>query len=88
MSLVLSNSQPAGINVLTGFDGKIVTIGAYDISIEDFLIVAKYVLTNTDLNPDDPRLQFVECVKAMIEIDGYNKGGKRLESPLSSVKST
>lgn len=89
MSLSLNlGTKPAGLEVkMFGFGsmGNTVHLGDYEISLEDFLITAKYVLTNTDLDPNDPRLQFMKCVQSMKEVDGYNLNGKRLESSLPAV---
>jgi hypothetical protein len=82
MSLTLDlGTKPAGLAIKTyGFGpmGQTVYLGDYEISLKDFLIATEYVLTNTDLDPDDPRLEFVKAVGSMQETDGYNKGGKRL----------
>ncbi|MDP2629674.1 MAG: hypothetical protein Q8P45_03180 [Candidatus Harrisonbacteria bacterium] len=90
MSLILDmGTQPAGLAIKTfgigGSMGKTVYLGDYQISLEDFLGAAKYVLTNTDLEPNDPRLQFVKCVQAIEQTDGYNPGRKRLESSEPAV---
>ncbi len=57
-----------------------VRLGWYDISMKDFLFVVEHLLTDTDLEPNDPRLQFVECVKSMKKIQGRYVGGKRLKA--------
>lgn len=93
LSLVMG-TKPVGLVVKT-YDGfgsteTIVYLGDYEISLIDFLVMATYVLTNTDLRPDDPRLQFVKCVKSMKEVDGYNPMilyGKRLESDIPPIPS-
>lgn len=85
MSLFLDlGTKPAGLKVKT--EGTIrsmvntVFLGDYKISLEDFLVAAAYVLTNTDLEPNDSRLQFVQYVRSMRIIEGYNRGKKRLEA--------
>ena len=89
MSLVLEmGTRPTGLGVKTfGLDsmGNTVHLGDYEITIEDFLVAAEYVLTNTDLDPNDPRLQFVKCVQSMKEVGGYNPGRKRLEASEPAV---
>ena len=89
MSLILEmGTKPAGLEVKTfgfGSMGNTVHIGDYEISIEDFLVTAEYVLTNTDLDPNDPRLQFVKCVQSMKQVDGYNPRQKRLEASEPAV---
>ena len=80
ISLDRRPTDPIGINVKT-YVGDVVHLGRYDISLEDFLIAANYVLTNTDLiGENDPRLAFIERVKGMRIVDGFNEGGRRLES--------
>ena len=78
MSLSLDlGTKPDGLEIKTyGFDGmrNVVHIGSYEISIIDFLYAAHYVLTNTALEPNDPRLQFVKCVKSMEEVDKERLG--------------
>ena len=84
MSLSLNlGTKPDGLVVITplpSLSGQVVWIGEYQISLKDFLLMAEYVLTNTDLEADDLRLPFVECVKSMHVVQGYNKGGQRLAS--------
>lgn len=53
-------------------DGEKVIIGKEEVGLQDFLVLAHYVLTNFDLKPDDPRKQFVDCIKAMREEEGWN----------------
>lgn len=63
-----------------------VVVGREQIGILDFLYLAHYVLTNTDLEPDDPRRQFVKCVQAMHEDEGWNgKESVGLRSPVSAI---
>lgn len=57
-----------------------VLFGEYEISLKDFLHAASYVLMNTDLEPNDPRLEFAKHVRSMREREGYNKGGTRLRA--------
>jgi hypothetical protein len=89
MSLILEmGTKPAGLEIKTyglGLKPNTVHLGDYEISIEDFLVCAEYVLTNTDIQPNDPRLQFVKCVKSMKEVEGYNPGQKRLSSSERAV---
>ena len=71
MSLILElGTKPDGLEVKTfGFGSmeNMVYLGDYEISLEDFLLTAEYVLTSTPLTADDPRLQFVKCVPSMRE---------------------
>ncbi len=72
--LYLSGSKPEGVYVSTAFD-EIVHLGgpgiSVDISLVDFLFAAKYVLTNTPLMPNDPRLIFLEHIRFMKNVDGF-----------------
>lgn len=83
MSLELNmGTRPKGLSAQTSFGVGSLYLGDYEISLADFLQLARYVLTNTDLSgPDDPRLRFVAYVREMGPIDGYNPGGTRLTSP-------
>ncbi len=85
MTLELKN----GVGVKT-FEAGTVFIDHKEYSIEDVLNIAYYVLTNTDLVPDDPRLGFIKVVKDMAVVPGYStevfpnkevavKGQKRLD---------
>ena len=49
--------------------------GSFDLSIEDFLLLTRYVLTNTDVIPDDPRIAFVDKLKSakVVEQDGVQE---------------
>lgn len=81
-------TRPAGLEVKTSGFGRMsdtVFLGDYEISLPDFLVIAEYVLTNTDLKPNDLRLQFVRCIQSMREVDGYNPNQKRLESSVPAV---
>lgn len=83
MTLVLNREgTKQKIDVKTYGTGDLkdkVFFGKYEILLQDFLDAVHYVLTNTDLEPDDPRFEFVRRVKAMEEVRGYNKSGKRLK---------
>lgn len=89
MSLMLgTETKPSGLEVKTygfGSMGNTVYLGDYEISLEDFLVTARYVLTNTDLEPNDPRLQFLKCVRSMKEVSGYNPKEKRLSTSEPAV---
>lgn len=84
MSLSLDlGTKPAGLEVNTfglGEIGSTIYLGNYEISLKDFLVTAFYVLTNTDLETNDPRLQFVKCVQSMKEVEGYYPIRKRLQA--------
>jgi hypothetical protein len=55
-------------------------------SIQDFLKMVRYVLTNTDLDDEqDPRLKLVEWAQSLKVVPGYNAErnpkSQRLEAP-------
>ncbi len=51
-----------------------------DMSMTDFNVMVKYVLTNTDLEPNDQRLQLVDCIRSMSVVQGHNSGRVRLQN--------
>ena len=73
MGLILSE---CGGRVKTGFLDPGVTIrlgvDSFTLSMNDFCEAALYVLTNTDLEPDDPRIDLVNAVKKLEGAAGYN----------------
>jgi hypothetical protein len=91
MTLALFNgTQPEGlvVNTMTfPFPGEktVVLLGDYEISLEDFLYTAWFVLSNTELAPKDPRLQFIKCIKRARRVDRFKPGMKRLTSSESPV---
>lgn len=79
MSLSLDlGTKPDGTVARTDFDGKLVEVGDLEISTEDFCQLAMYVLTNTDLQPNDPRLHFMNQLAKLSVVDGHMPGRKRL----------
>ncbi len=84
MSLILDRgTKPNGLCAKTiGVGDEVVFLGDYEITMEDFLVLAHYVLTNSNLKEDDPRLQFVESVRGMKVVKGYPTifGGKELDT--------
>ena len=84
MTLLLDQgTKPRNLGVKTASIGNLINVvllGDYEISFKDFLAAAEYVLTNTSLEPNDIRHGFVQFVKGLKEVDGYNPGEKRLAS--------
>ena len=85
MSLILDRSKPETIEGKTYTDDPTVYLrrrpvgGSLELDLEDFLVLARYVMTNTDLSgPDDPRLEFLRQMKLLRRGKGYNPGRKRL----------
>lgn len=51
-----------------------------DMPMEDFCAMVEYVLTNTDLLRDDPRIDLVKRISFdLILAPGYNEGGHRYD---------
>lgn len=82
----------ANLGVKTGLPlyGGMVLLGQcytfeYQITMDDFMTACWYVLTNTDLQSNDPRLAFIEKVKKLAVSEGYNHDNdadsKRLAIP-------
>lgn len=64
---------------------KVILLGEYEIPLDDFCKLVEYVLTNTDLDANDPRLELVDKIKRMEIVDGFatmmtnTSGSKRLK---------
>jgi hypothetical protein len=79
MSLILDRSKAirgGKIEIKTGSclgpdEFLHVSAGGY-IHIDDVVALIEYVLTNTDLMPDDPRPKLIEQIRAMRVCLGYN----------------
>jgi len=80
MSLRLEDgTTPKGLMAKTWGPNE-VELGKYVISMNDFMALACYVMTNSDLSgKNDPRLKFIKTVKSMKSVKGFTKGLKRLE---------
>lgn len=86
LRLERDGTKPPGVEIKTWGIGKpIIYFGDYEISMEDFLIASHYVLTNTDLYVDDPRIQFVRSVQAATLVEGYMRGQLRFTTKLPPV---
>lgn len=80
MSFSLCNgTRPNGLLVKTfGLSEEVVFLGEYQLSLNDFLAAVRYVLTNADLIPGDPRLAFIAWVRRLEAAPGWNRDGTRL----------
>lgn len=84
MSLLLrgKNTTPGleaktlGMGIL---QADVVFLGEYEIGIKDFLALTEYVLTNSNLYLEDPRLDFVEKMKSVKKVEGWGGQGEHLE---------
>ena len=80
MSLTLDcGTNPPGLRTKTFND--FVQIGEYNLSLHDFLILAEYVLTNTDLAENDPRLPFIAKVSEFSIVKGWSNGHQKIVIP-------
>jgi hypothetical protein len=83
MTLVVSDSKPQ-LDVKAF--GEIVFLSTDDayisVPMDEFVRVMWYVITNADVEPNDPRMCFVELMKKIQLVEGYNiqndKESKRL----------
>ena len=57
----------------------LVRIGGNWVNYEQFFAMVEYVLDNTDLAPNDLRLEFLERIKTARKVAGFNKGAERIE---------
>lgn len=79
MTLILSKS-PESPEIKTWFDDVYITLlnTQVHITMEDFMAAAYYVLTNSPLTENDPRLKFIDIVKKMKILEnklGFKYGG-------------
>jgi len=86
MSLAFPNAIPRDLEIkshpnIPGHENETVRIGEYHMSLSDFLVMAEYVLTNTDIVPNDPRVKFLERIKRAEPIPGWNPGNQRIGFP-------
>lgn len=85
MSLSLDNSgridckTNSKFSTCAGFLNNEIRIGDYFINVEDFNELILYYLTNTGLEFDDKRLELIEKIKKLHQVDGWNRYNKRLE---------
>lgn len=72
------------LSILKDVEGNdMVFIGDHEIPLDSFLFIAEYVLTNTDVEPNDPRFKFIEKVRGSRLVSGHNAhnnpNSKRIE---------
>ena len=80
---------PKGVEVKAPYGGKRVWLGRsafnwmgdaeIDLSMGDFCFIVEYVMTNTDLNENDPRIKLQKKVAGMRIVAGFNDDGHRFE---------
>lgn len=71
MSYELSKAEPEVTISCHMFDNSI-EFGKYLIPMEDMCYAMEYILTNTDLYKDDPRIKLVEKIKGSGITSGWN----------------
>jgi len=78
VSFVLNGRGTVPKNLPIKAAGPFVLIGDYRVSLMDFLLMVEYVLGNTDLEPEDPRLIFLERLRKIRQGPGWKRGQRRL----------
>jgi hypothetical protein len=82
MSLILGAPDDKDAAVLKTSDAHEVRVmlprAWANIPIVEFMIGVEYVLENTDLVPNDPRLLFLERIRAAKVGPGWNAAGQRI----------
>lgn len=89
MSIELEYSRPQGTEVKSTMGVVYISNSGFCVDIEmvDFCEMVRYVFENTDLEPDDPRLQVMQLLSEDIQTAGevtgwggkHTTGSKRLE---------
>jgi hypothetical protein len=84
MSLILSDASPTGLTIKTcgvkfevgeGANKRreqVVMLGDCEIPMSEFCTAVEYVLSNTDLDLNDPRIGMVERIKKATVVPGHN----------------
>lgn len=68
MSMILAKSN----NIQCSTLNNILYVGDYDIDLDDFCQLVQYVLTNFDLQHNDPRLMLMSSLAKLNVVQGYN----------------
>ena len=66
-------------------EGYGIRLGEEYITPEDFVEFVMYVMTNTDLAPNDPRRELKERLSGLMEIPGFNRGNVRYSQALEKM---
>jgi len=84
MSLKLSHSSDASHTITAKtwtadhvmlFSKELSSSHGIEIDMRDFCELVLYVLTNTDLDPMDPRVRLVNLIREMKIVEGHNGEG-------------
>lgn len=80
MSLLLEqDTRPKGLWIKS-LNPSSLMVGDYVIGPKDFNSMVMYVLTNTDLVPNDTRLELIEHIKKLKIVKGFNFDFGRTDS--------
>jgi hypothetical protein len=75
MTLFLNGgTRPDNLMVAVDYFNRVV-IGNHRIPMKDFMTAVGYILTTTDLEPNDSRLSLVKDIRKMRMVPGVNKPG-------------
>ncbi len=78
MSIEISDINQKGVDIKThgiifpGQTEETVRFGQYEVPLSEFLLAVEYVMTNTDLNSDDPRILLALKIKHGGIVPGFN----------------
>lgn len=81
MSLELSFTEPKGTVAFSRCDKKVTLVSegrqllTIKMNMDDFCELVRYVLTNTDLEEEDPRRVLVAQIERMAIVEGFNGHG-------------
>lgn len=78
MSLEVKDSVNGRTITILTYLAQDVRIGVHDVTLQDFMLIAEYVLINTDLIENDPRIVFLKRIENVHLVDGWAEGKKRL----------
>lgn len=82
MSIELDmGTLPEGTIAVTSWDGSSVDVGDITIAMADFCHLVLHVITNSDLQPEDPRFDLFSQLAQLKILDGFMPGRKRLGYP-------
>ena len=68
------NDNAARYDYVSGY----LKIGNTEVSMRDFCDLVEYVLTNSDLEKNDPRVSLIARIANLNVVEGFNYCGKRL----------
>ena len=83
MSLVLDSSTHDPVMVKSWSDDDI-SFGRESCSLADFMQAVEYVMKNTNLLPNDPRVRFMDRVRRAEIGPGHSGKGRRIVFPMDS----